>query len=285
MHNRPAFEWHVGDRILQRKTIPILMGILNVTPDSFSDGGQFDTTSKAVEQALKLIDDGADIVDIGGESTRPGAAIVSLQDELHRTIPVISKLSQQSDVAISIDTTKAEVAKQAMAAGASIINDISGLSFDQDMIDVAAETQAAVCVMHIKGTPQSMQQNPVYDDVVKEVTQFLQIQRDACIAGGIPAERICIDPGIGFGKTAAHNLQLMQATDAMANELKRPILVGHSRKSFLSKLLGRSIEERTYGTIGVSIALAENGADVLRIHDVAACKDALIAWHAVKHQT
>lgn len=285
MHSSSAFEWHVGERILQRKTIPLLMGILNVTPDSFSDGGQFDSTSKAIEQALKMIDDGADIIDIGGESTRPGAAVVSLQEELDRTIPVIEKLSQQSEVPISIDTTKAEVACQAMAAGASIVNDISGLTFDPDMISVCAKSQASVCVMHIKGTPQSMQQDPVYDDVVTEVTQFLQAQCDACVQGGIPMQRVCIDPGIGFGKTAAHNLQLMHATQLLADKLQRPILVGHSRKSFLSKLLGRSIEERTYGTIGVSIALAENGADVLRIHDVAACRDALIAWHAVKHQT
>ena len=285
MHSSSTFEWHVGERILQRKTIPLLMGILNVTPDSFSDGGQFDSTSKAIEQALKLINDGADIVDVGGESTRPGAAPVSLQEELDRTIPVIARLSQQTDVPISIDTTKAEVARQAMAAGASIVNDISGLSFDPEMISVCAKSQAAVCVMHIKGTPQSMQQAPVYDDVVDEVAQFLLSQCDACVAGGIPMQRICIDPGIGFGKTAAHNLELMHATEALANKLKRPILVGHSRKSFLSKLLGRSIEERNYGTIGVSIALAENGADLLRIHDVAACRDALIAWHAVKHQT
>jgi dihydropteroate synthase len=222
------------------------------------------------------------VIDIGGESTRPGAAPIPLDEELARTIPVIEKLAHQTDVPISIDTTKAEVARQALAAGAVIVNDISGLTFDPEMMSVCAEFQAAVCVMHIKGTPQAMQQNPVYEDVVQEVTEFLQTRLSACEQAGIDPARICIDPGIGFGKTAQHNLTLMQATARIRKELGRPILVGHSRKRFLSKLLGRPVEERNAGTVGVSVALAQNGADILRVHDVSATRDALTAWIAVR---
>lgn len=273
--------WLVGSQHLQKSGLPLLMGILNVTPDSFSDGGQFDQLDAAVQQGLQLANDGADIIDIGGESTRPGAEPVSLDDELQRTIPVITELSRQTAVPISIDTTKAEVARRALDAGALIVNDISGLTFDPEMVSVCARTDAAVCAMHIRGTPQTMQADPSYDDVVLEVINFLRDRMDECMAAGIKSERICIDPGIGFGKSAAHNLQLMQAIETMQDELGRPVLIGHSRKRFLSKLLGRTVEERVFGTVGVSIALAQNGADILRIHDVRACRDALVAWKAV----
>lgn len=273
--------WLVGSDRLQGDQLPLLMGILNVTPDSFSDGGQFDQLDAAVQQGLQLAEDGADIIDIGGESTRPGAEPVSLDDELQRTIPVIKQLSGKTSIPISIDTTKAEVARQAMDAGALIVNDISGLTFDPDMMSVCAKTDAAVCAMHIKGTPQTMQQDPSYEDVELQVTQFLRDRLDECVAAGISLQRICIDPGIGFGKTADHNLTLMQSIKSMQEELRRPVLIGHSRKRFLSKLLGRPVEERVFGTVGVSIALAQNGADILRVHDVLACRDALLAWKAV----
>lgn len=281
MNSSSDQSWLVGSQRLQKSELPLVMGILNVTPDSFSDGGQFDQLDAAVQQGLQLAEDGADIIDIGGESTRPGAEPVSLDDELQRTIPVIKNLSCQTSLPISIDTTKAEVARHAMDAGALIVNDISGLTFDPNMMSVCAQTDAAVCAMHIKGTPQTMQADPSYDNVVLDVIQFLRERLDECMAAGIKSERICIDPGIGFGKSAAHNLQLMQAIQNMQDELRRPVLIGHSRKRFLSKLLGRTVEERMFGTVGVSIALAQNGADILRVHDVRACRDALVAWKAV----
>lgn len=275
-------DWRIGDHFLRREQIPLLMGILNVTPDSFSDGGRFVAVEAAVEQAEKLIADGATIIDIGGESTRPGAAPVDVAEELQRTIPVVTELARRTDTPISIDTTKAEVARQALQAGAVVVNDISGMTFDEDMPHVCAEHAASICLMHIRGTPQTMQDDPTYDDVVADVTEFLARRLEACATAGIEFDRICLDPGIGFGKTAEHNLQLMQHLDVMRAALGRPLLVGHSRKRFLSRLLGRPVEERTAGTVGVSIALSENGADLLRVHDVAACRDALIAWQAVR---
>ncbi|MBL8814196.1 MAG: dihydropteroate synthase [Planctomycetaceae bacterium] len=258
------------------------MGILNLTPDSFSDGGLFNTTDLAIAQAVKLQSDGADILDIGGESTRPGAAPVSLDEELSRTIPVIKALAETITIPISIDTTKAEVARQALEAGADIVNDISGLTFDRDMISVCRDYDAGICLMHIQGTPQTMQQSPTYGDVVAEVTEFLQQQVDRCLMAGIAPERICVDPGIGFGKTAEHNLSLLKSVHRLQSSLQRPVLIGHSRKRFLAKILGRPVEEREAGTVGVSIALAEQGTDVLRIHDVRTVKDALVAWDTVR---
>lgn len=276
-----AFEWMIPGASLTRRKIPLLMGILNVTPDSFSDGGRFAAIDAAVEHGRLLVDQGADILDIGGESTRPGAAPVDASEELRRTIPVIRQLAPSIDVPISIDTTKADVAEQAVAAGARIVNDVSGLTFDSRMVDVCRETQTGICMMHIVGTPQTMQNDPHYDDVVTEVIDFLRRSMDRCDAAGIAPETICVDPGIGFGKTADHNLSLMMALDRFHIALKRPVLVGHSRKRFLSKLLGRDVEERLAGTLGVSIGLAQRGADILRVHDVSAVRDALLAWCAV----
>jgi dihydropteroate synthase len=258
------------------------MGILNVTPDSFSDGGQFTVVDRAVEQGLKLAADGASMIDIGGESTRPGAEPVDLDEELRRTIPVIRALVTQLAVPISIDTTKAEVARQALEAGAQIVNDVSGLTFDPEMLNVCRQFDAGICLMHIQGTPQTMQQNPHYSDVVTEVIEFLHTQVDRCLMAGIPAERMCVDPGIGFGKTAEHNLALLTSVARMQRDLQRPVLIGHSRKRFLSKLLGRTVEERLAGTVGVSIALAEQGCDVLRVHDVREVRDALLAWDTIR---
>jgi len=275
--------WTLRSRHLQGGRLPLLMGILNLTPDSFSDGGLFNTTDQAIAQALKLQSDGADILDIGGESTRPGAASVSLDEELSRTIPVIKSLADKITIPISIDTTKAEVARQALEAGADIVNDISGLTFDRDMMSVCRDYDAGICLMHIQGTPQTMQQSPTYGDVVAEVTEFLQQQVDRCLMAGIAPERICVDPGIGFGKTAEHNLSLLKSIERLQTSLQRPVLIGHSRKRFLAKILGRPVEEREAGTVGVSIALAEQGTDVLRIHDVRAVKDALVAWDTVRN--
>lgn len=257
------------------------MGIVNVTPDSFSDGGQFGGVDDAVCHALSLAADGADILDIGGESTRPGADPVGEAEEIDRTVPVITALAKQTDCPISIDTTKAAVARAAIDAGACIINDVSGLTFDPDMVTAAAATNAGICCMHIKGTPQTMQDDPRYDDVVADVISFLSNRMDVLEAAGIARDRIMLDPGIGFGKTAQHNLSLLRAIDRF-HALGRPVLIGHSRKRFLKKVLGRDVEERVAGTIGVSIALAERGTDVLRVHDVRAVADALTAWQTVR---
>ena len=274
--------WTLKTRDLTPAGRPLLMGILNVTPDSFSDGGQFQLGENAIARALQMEADGADIIDIGGESTRPGAEPVMLEEELRRTIPVIRGLATRVRIPISIDTTKAEVARQALEAGAEIVNDISGLTFDPDMLEVCRLHDAGICLMHIQGTPQTMQQNPTYVDVVQEVIEFLQRQVDRCLMAGILPERMCVDPGIGFGKTAEHNLQLLKSVSHLQRDLQRPVLIGHSRKRFLSKILGRSVEERESGTIGVSIALAEQGVDILRIHDVRSVRDALVAWDMVR---
>lgn len=272
--------WRFLSRDYQLGRFPLVMGILNATPDSFSDGGKFLEINAAVEHGLKLAEDGADLIDIGGESTRPGSAAVSLEEELSRTIPVIELLAAQTAVPISIDTTKSEVARQAIAAGAEIINDISGLTFDSAMINACAETGAGVICMHIKGTPQDMQDEPHYEDVVSDVRDFLQHRLEVLSESGIPADRVVVDPGIGFGKTAEHNLQLLANVESLRS-LGRPVLIGHSRKRFLSKVLGRSVEERTAGTIGVAIAAASQSADIIRVHDVQAVRDSLTAWHAV----
>ena len=274
--------WTLKTRDLTPTGRPLLMGILNVTPDSFSDGGQFELVENAVARALQMEADGADIIDIGGESTRPGAEPVMLEEELRRTIPVIRELATRVRTPISIDTTKAEVARQALEAGAEIVNDISGLTFDPDMLEVCRLHDAGICLMHIQGTPQTMQQNPTYVDVVQAVIDFLQQQVDRCLMAGILPERMCVDPGIGFGKTAEHNLQLLKSVSRLQRDLQRPVLIGHSRKRFLSKILGRSVDERESGTIGVSIALAEQGVDILRIHDVRSVRDAIVAWDTVR---
>lgn len=277
-----SFSWTCGRRMLARQELPLLMGILNVTPDSFSDGGQFSTIDAAVAQGLALAEDGADIIDIGGESTRPGSLPVSTEEELRRTIPVVKALCDRISVPISIDTTKAQVAQEAIDAGACIVNDISGLTFDLRMQEVCRSSDAGICLMHIKGTPQTMQLNPQYDDVVADVTRFLQTRLQCCLDAGIAADRVCLDPGIGFGKSAEHNLQLLSATESMRQTLQRPLLIGHSRKSFLKKIVGRTVEERVAGTIGVSIALAQRGVDILRIHDVRLVRDALTAWLTIR---
>ena len=272
--------WQLPNRLVELGAFPWLMGIVNVTPDSFSDGGQFDSVQAAVEHAKALEVDGADILDIGGESTRPDSEPVRLFDELERVIPVIEQLAPQVNVPISVDTTKAELARQAIAAGASIVNDISGLEMDAEMVGVCADSDVGVICMHMQGTPQTMQQEPHYDDVVVEVCEYLKQRIKVMNAAGIAAERIVLDPGIGFGKTAEHNLQILSAISSFRS-LGRPVLIGHSRKRFLSKVLGRQVEERTMGTAGVAVALAAQSTDIIRVHDVREIRDALTAYRAV----
>ena len=273
----PGFDRQLGAH-------PLLMGILNTTPDSFSDGGKYILKDQAVEHGLQLVAEGADILDVGGESTRPGATPVSLDEELRRVIPVIERLAGLVKVPISIDTFKAEVAERAIQAGARIVNDISGLRFDERMVEVCVKNPCGVICMHIQGTPQTMQIAPHYHDVVTGLCEDFVIRLQALEQAGIPRERIVIDPGVGFGKTAQHNLEIL-SNIARFRQLGRPVLIGHSRKRFLQKLLGEAIDERLFGTVGVSISLAQQHVDLLRIHDVAANRDALSAWRATRPQT
>lgn len=255
------------------------MGILNTTPDSFSDGGKFLAVEVAVERALALAAEGADIIDIGGESTRPGAEPVPLDEELRRVIPVIERLANSISIPISIDTSKAEVARHALAAGAKIVNDISGLQSDPDMLEVCLKYPCGVITMHMQGTPQSMQDDPRYDNVVEDLFCHFTRHLADLERRGLPLERVAIDPGIGFGKTAQHNLDIL-SNIARFQQLDRPVMIGHSRKRFLQKVLGRPLDERLFGTIGVSVALAQQQVDLLRVHDVAANRDAIAAWRA-----
>jgi dihydropteroate synthase len=271
--------WQLGGRRLHLPRRPLLMGILNVTPDSFSDGGKFLEPQSAVERALQLVADGADILDLGGESTRPYAEPVAAQEELDRVMPVLAALVPHVLVPISIDTSKAAVARAAVAAGAEIINDITALQGDPDMLDVARRSHAGLCIMHMRGTPLTMQDNPAYDDVVGEVFDFLRRRRDALVAAGIEQQRIAIDPGIGFGKTHEHNVLLLRHC-ARLHALGCPVLVGHSRKGFIGKLIENREADTTAGTIGASIALANQGVQILRVHDVAAVRQALVLYAA-----
>lgn len=277
---RRQLAWRCGQKTYQLGDFPLIMGIVNVTPDSFSDGGQFLEQRAAVDHALQLADDGADILDIGGESTRPNADAVTLDEELRRVVEVVAEVRQATDRLISIDTTKAEVARQALAAGADIVNDISGLTFDPEIIDVCAESECGVICMHIRGTPRTMQQDPHYENVVRDVCGFLSDRLAVLQKSGIASERVVTDPGIGFGKTAQDNVDLLSNIAALRS-LDRPVLIGHSRKRFLAKVLRRPVEERVFGTIGVAVAVAAQGADMIRVHDVRETRDALLAWRAV----
>ncbi len=255
------------------------MGILNVTPDSFSDGGQFFDPAAAIDRGLQLVADGADLLDIGGESTRPRATPVSEAEELRRVGPVVAEICRQCDVPVSIDTTKAVVAREAIAAGAQIINDVSALTWDPEMLPLALESGAGVCAMHMPGTPQTMQELADYEDVVAEVCAYLGRRRDVLVAAGIAAERIALDPGIGFGKTTKHNLALLSQIGRL-HELGCPILVGHSRKRFIGQVLDNPEADRTAGTIGVALAMALQGVQIVRVHDVAAVRQALVLFEA-----
>ena len=275
----PSMIWDLGRRRLTISRRPLVMGILNVTPDSFSDGGVHEQTDHAIAVALRMQADGADIIDIGGESTRPYSDPVSADEECQRVIPVIEGLANELSIPISIDTSKAIVAERAVATGAEIINDVTGLEGDPEMLRCAVEAGVGVCVMHMQGTPQTMQDNPSYEDVVGEIEQYLVQRREFCLRAGIRQDRICLDPGIGFGKTHEHNLELLRATRRFAS-LGSPILIGHSRKGFIAKLIGNKQADRTAGTLGVSLAVARAGAHVIRVHDVKATVDGLTLFEA-----
>ena len=256
-----------------------IMGIVNVTPDSFSDGGRFLTPEAAEEHASRLVLEGADILDIGGESSRPGSEPVSLDEELRRVIPAVEAIAGMVRVPLSVDTMKPEVARRAVAAGVSILNDITGLS-DASMIRVAVETGAGVVVMHMAGRPKTMQAEPSYNDVVAEVYEFLARRVEALEKAGIARERIAIDPGIGFGKTSAHNLELLRNLGRFAT-LGCALLIGTSRKRFLKTIAGQSVEARLTASVVSSLAAVHQGANVVRVHDVAAMSDALKVWGAI----
>lgn len=260
-------------------TRPHVMGIVNVTPDSFSDGGKFADTQRAIAHALSLVEQGADILDIGGESTRPGAAPVSLDEELSRVIPVIAGLAKQINVPISIDTYKPEVMKAAIDAGASIVNDVYALRMG-NAVEVVGKSTAGVCLMHMQGTPQTMQQEPQYDDVVSDVSAFLEARMRLAEAAGIDKSRILLDPGFGFGKRTAHNLTLVNALPAIA-ALGQPLLVGLSRKSILGQLVGAQVDERLHASIAASVIAVMKGASIVRVHDVKPTVDALKVVHSV----
>ncbi len=256
------------------------MGIVNVTPDSFSDGGRFADPAHAVEQGLKLVAEGADLLDIGGESTRPGSLPIPAEEELRRVLPVVQGLVNQTPVAIAVDTMKAEVARRCLDAGAAIINDVNGVR-DPDLAAVLAGSDAGVIVMHMQGTPATMQANPQYGDVVAEVAAFFDERLRSLATAGIARERICLDPGIGFGKNLDHNLDLLANLDAFAR-LGRPICLGVSRKGFIGTICGRPVDERLAGSLAVAaIAAARGTAHVLRVHDVAATRDAVLLLEAI----
>jgi len=258
----------IRDRFFNWGERTYLMGILNVTPDSFSDGGEFNSVETALAQAKDMIDNGVDIIDIGGESTRPNAAQISAEEELHRVIRVITKLRQESSIPISIDTTKAVVAKKAIAAGADIVNDISGATFDDQMLATVAKLGVPIILMHIRGNPTTMQSLTDYQDVVTEVADFLKIQTEKAVACGINKSKIIIDPGIGFAKTAEQSLELLQRL-AELKALDLPVLIGVSRKSFMRPILNKdNAKDRVWGTAAACYGAITRGADILRVHDV-----------------
>ncbi len=274
-----ATSWQLRSRALDLAQRPLIMGIVNVTPDSFSDGGSYSDQAAAVDHALSLAAEGADILDIGGESTRPYATPVSSTEELRRVLPVIEHVAARTSVPISIDTYKSDVARQAIAAGAEIINDVTGLAGDSNMLAVAVESACGVCAMHMLGTPANMQDDPRYTDVVEEILAYLAKRRDALLAAGVARDRICLDPGVGFGKTHEHNLTLA-ANAWRFHALGCPILVGHSRKGFIGKVIGDKLADRTAGTIGVACSLAAQGVQIIRVHDVAVVRQALALFLA-----
>jgi dihydropteroate synthase len=259
---------------------PVVMGVVNVTPDSFSDGGQFLDRSKAIDHAKQLVAEGAAILDIGGESTRPGAAEVSVEEELRRVVPVVEALAGIGAV-LSVDTSKPEVMKAAAAAGAGIINDVRALALPGAM-DAAAESGCAICLMHMQGDPRTMQKAPAYGDVVTEVKAFLLDRAQSCRAAGIAPDRLSIDPGFGFGKTLEHNAALLRGLDVLG-AAGLPLVVGLSRKSMLGKILGRPVGERLYGSLALAVMAAMKGARIVRAHDVAATADALKTVAAIQN--
>ena len=274
-------EWHLSDRVLSIGRRPLVMGIVNVTPDSFSDGGQHFSWEAAVRHGLELIEQGADLLDIGGESTRPGAVPVVLEEELARVVPVVSELARRTTVPLSVDTSKAEVARQCLAARARVVNDVTALAGDGDMAEVVRRSGAGVILMHMQGTPATMQAEPHYDEVVADVRRFLAERLQATTSRGIAGEKIVLDPGIGFGKTLAHNLTLLARLDEF-QDLGQPVCLGVSRKGFLGKVLGRPVGERLAGALAaVCYAMSRGAVQVVRVHDVRETKDAVTLFAAL----
>lgn len=269
--NRRRFRVAAGEHLLEMGGRTLLMGIVNVTPDSFSDGGEFFGPDRAAERCLQLAEEGADIIDVGGESSRPGSEGVSAEQELRRVMPVLEKVSGKLDVPVSIDTVKPQVAREAVAAGVSIVNDISGLG-NEEMIAAVAELGAAVVIMHIKGMPRTMQANPHYDDLMTEIIDFLSERMEAAVRGGVPEEKILVDPGIGFGKTADDNYRIIRRLEELRC-LGRPIVVGPSRKSFIGKVVKGTPRERVFGTAAAVALCITNGAGVVRVHDLRQMKE------------
>ena len=261
---------------LERRAL--VMGILNTTPDSFSDGGRYQSLEFAVSRAEEMVSEGVDMIDIGGESSRPGAPLVSLEQELSRVMPVLYAL-QDMGKPLSVDTYKPQVMREAILAGADMINDINAFRAP-GALDAVADSDCALCVMHMQGTPQNMQLNPVYADVVAEVTAFLLERVETMVAAGIARERICVDPGFGFGKTVEHNYALLRNIGKMQQDLGLPVLAGLSRKSMIGAVTGKPVEQRLAGNIGGALAAIAHGARIVRVHDVVETVDAVKVWHA-----
>jgi dihydropteroate synthase len=259
---------------------PLVMGVVNVTPDSFSDGGLHAKTTQAIAHARSLVEEGADLLDIGGESTRPGASPVSLQEERRRVLPVIEALAD-GDVPVSVDTRNPQVMREAVASGASMVNDVTALAAP-GALDAVAKTPVAVCLMHMQGEPGTMQVHPSYADVVREVREFLERRVAAAEAAGIARDRVVVDPGFGFGKTLEHNLELLRAL-AEFRGLGVALMAGLSRKAMLGKLTGREPRDRVHASVAAALAAVQNGAQIVRVHDVSATRDALAVWQAVKN--
>jgi len=281
MQASEAKHWVCRDRRLSYGETPLIMGILNVTPDSFYDGGRNDRCEQAVAVAGRMLAEGADIIDVGGESTRPGAAAVDAREEMRRVVPVVERLCAELGAVVSIDTSKAEVAEAALKAGAHIVNDVTALSGDAAMAGVAAEYGAGTVLMHMQGTPRTMQDNPAYSNVRAEVAAYLHDRMEVALANGIARESIALDPGIGFGKSPEHNLELL----ADFRELKRgnaAVLVGLSRKSFIGMVSGAAVEERLPGSLAGLACAVLAGADILRVHDVAESRQAALVAAAVR---
>ena len=260
---------------------PLVMGVLNVTPDSFSDGGRFSSLDAAITQAELMIGSGVDIIDIGGESTRPGSPPLSIEEELRRVMPVLYAL-RDCGKPISVDTRRPEVMQEAMIAGVDMINDITGFR-DEDSLSLLRDSDCALCIMHMQGTPQTMQHDPSYDDVVREVSEFLAHRADAAVSEGIDSRRLCVDPGFGFGKTLEHNLALLANVERIQLELGLPLLVGLSRKGMIGKLTDKPVEQRMAGSIAAALYAIAQGARIVRVHDVAETVDAINVWQAAKN--
>lgn len=270
-----------GDKTLSLQ-IPQVMGILNVTPDSFSDGGQFADHSLALKQVERMIHDGATIIDIGGESTRPGAQDVGVNEELERVIPTLQAIKKEFDVVVSVDTSKAEVMAEAIVSGVGMINDVRALQ-NKNCLQVLSQSHVPICLMHMQGMPRTMQNDPQYNDVVHDIIDFFETRISECEAAGINRNRLLLDPGFGFGKTLEQNYQLLARLQEF-EQLQLPLLVGMSRKSMIGHLLNRAVEERLAGSVATALIAAQHGAKIIRVHDVKETVDALNVLHAVQQQ-